>query len=236
MPERESGTAFKDIAASYDAWYESPEGRYVDAQENELFLRLVKPEKGQTILELGCGTGHNLLFFQRLGLEVAGLEPSGEMLSIARTRCSAGANLCPGDACAVDYPDNAFDIVAIITALEFMNDPEAALKEAFRTSKKVVYLGLLNSASLIGIGRRIGSIFRKSIYSKAHFYSIGEIKRMVAKIEPQAEVTWGSILLFPWGWHHLLGNLDKKLSFIPNPYGAFLGVRLIKPEKEIKNS
>jgi ubiquinone/menaquinone biosynthesis C-methylase UbiE len=230
MPTQSTGTGFKDIAASYDRWYESPEGKYIDAQENELFLRLVKPEKGQTILELGCGTGHNILFFQRLGLKVAGIEPAEAMLGIATARCGAEANLCPGDACALTFPDNSFDIVAIITALEFMPDPEGALKEAFRTSKRVIYLGILNSLSIIGVSRQIKAIFKKSIYREARFYSIGDIKRMVDKVEPGAQIEWGSALFFPWGWHHLFGWLDRRLSFHRNPFGGVLGIKLTKPE------
>jgi len=230
MPTQSTGTGFMDIASSYDRWYESPEGKYIDAQENELFLRLVKPRKGQTILELGCGTGHNILFFQWLGLQVAGIEPAEAMLGIATARCGAEANLCPGDACALTFPDNSFDIVAIITALEFMPEPEGALKEAFRTSKKVVYLGILNSLSIIGISRRIKAIFKKSIYREARFYSIRDIKRMVRKIEPRAQIEWGSALFFPWGWHHLFGGLDSRLSFHRNPFGGFLGIRLTKPD------
>ncbi len=229
MPAQNSGTGFENIAASYDRWYESPEGKYIDAQENELFLRLIKPEKGQTIFEVGCGTGHNIAFFQRLGLKVVGIEPSAAMLSIATARCGTDANLCPGDACQLAFPDNSFDIVAIITALEFMPDPEGALKEAFRVSPKTVYLGILNSLSIIGISRRIKATFRKSIYREAHFYSIWEIERMVRKIAPGARVDWGSALFFPWGWHHLFGELDKKLSFHHNPFGGFLGIRLTKP-------
>jgi ubiquinone/menaquinone biosynthesis C-methylase UbiE len=228
MPTQESG--FEKIAASYDRWYESPEGRYIDAQENELFLRLVEPQKGQTVLEVGCGTGHNVLFFQKLGLKVAGVEPSEGMLGIALARCGE-ANLCSGDACGLAYPDNSFDIVAIITALEFMPDPEGALREAFRTSKGVVYLGILNGVSIIGISRRVESFFHKSIYRDARFYSIWDIKRMVRKVAPGAAVEWGSALFFPWGWHHIFGGLDQKLSFHQNPFGGFLGIKLTRPEK-----
>ena len=231
MPPQELGTGFEKIASSYDRWYESPEGKYVDTQENELFLRLMKPQKGQTILEVGCGTGHNILFFQRLGLRVAGLEPAGAMLGIATARCGTDANLCPGDACALTFPDNSFDIVAIITALEFMRDPEGALREAFRTSKETIYLGVLNSISIIGVSRRVRAVFKKSIYREAHFYSIWDIKRMVRKVAPGASIEWGSALFFPWGWHHIFGRLDRRLSFHQNPFGAFLGIKLTKPIK-----
>lgn len=95
MSSLQSGQSFENIAANYDRWYESPEGKYIDAQENELFLRLIKPEKGQTIFEIGCGTGHNIAFFQRLGLKVVGIEPSAAMLNIATARCGTDANLPP---------------------------------------------------------------------------------------------------------------------------------------------
>jgi ubiquinone/menaquinone biosynthesis C-methylase UbiE len=230
MATQNTSSGFEKEAAVYDRWYESPEGKYIDTQENELFLRLVRPQKGQTILELGCGTGHNILLFQRLGLKTAGIEPAEAMLGIATARCGPEANLCPGDACALAYPDSSFDIVAIITALEFMSDPEGALKEAFRTSKSVIYLGILNSVSIIGISRRIKAIFKKSIYSEARFYSIRDIRRMVKKIAPGAKIEWASALFFPWGWHHLFGWLDRRLSFHTNPFGGFLGIRFTKPE------
>lgn len=230
MPPQETGMSFENVASSYDRWYHSPEGKYIDAQENELFLRLVRPEKGQSILEVGCGTGHNVVFFQRLGLKVAGVEPSAAMLNIATARCGGGVDLCPGDAGALIFPDNSFDIVAIITALEFMPDPDGALKEAFRTSRKTVYLGILNSVSIIGISRRIKSLFRKSIYREAHFYSIWDIKRMVRNAAPGVSIEWGSALFFPWGWHHLFGGLDRALSFHRNLFGAFLGIKLTKSD------
>ncbi len=230
MPTQPKDTQFTEIAASYDRWYESPEGKYIDRQENELFLRLVKPRKGQSILELGCGTGHNILFFQQLGLKVAGIEPTEAMLNVALSRCGAEANLCPGDACQLTFPDNSFDIVAVITALEFMPDPEMALREAIRTSKKTVYLGILNGISIIGISRKIGALFRKSIFREARFYSIWDIRRMVKRVAPGAKIEWGSALFFPWGWHHVFGELDESMSFKHNPFGAFLGIRIDKPE------
>ncbi len=219
---------FSAISERYDRWYESPEGRYIDNQENQLFLKLVGPEPGESLLEVGCGTGHNVLFFQKLGLNVSGIEPSGGMLDIAVKRCQ-GANLCPGEACSLAFPDNSFDIVAIITALEFMADPQGALKEAFRTSRKIVYLGILNQLSIIGISRRIkASLFHKSIYTGARFYNIWQIKSMVRKAAPGAKIEWASALFFPYGWHRYFGWLDRALSFRRNPFGGFLGITVTR--------
>ena len=110
-----------------------------------------------------------------------------------------------------------------------MPDPEGALREAFRTSKETIYLGVLNRISIIGVSRRIRSVFKNSIYREAHFYSIWEIKGMIKKAAPNASIEWGSALFFPWGWHHIFGWLDKKLSFHRDPFGGFLGIKITKP-------
>ncbi len=221
--------SFESVADKYDQWYESPEGRYMDAEENRLFMMLVRPRPGQTIAELGCGTGHNIRFFQKIGLRTAGIEPSPAMLAVATAKCGPEANLCAGDACALTYQDSEFDIVAIITALEFMPDPEGALREALRVSRGVVFLGVLNRLSIMGVSRKIQSLFRKNIYSEARFLSIGDIRRMVKKVAPEVEIEWASALCLPFGWHHVFQGLDHFLGGRKNPFGGYLGVRLTKP-------
>ncbi|MFH1638960.1 MAG: class I SAM-dependent methyltransferase [Chloroflexota bacterium] len=223
--------SFESVASRYDRWYLSPEGRYMDAAESELFLKLVEPSAGQKLLEVGCGTGHNIVFFQGLDLEVTGLEPSPSMLEIATGKCGQEAMLCSGDASRLGFADNSFDIVAIITALEFMADPAAALAEAFRVSRRVVYLGILNKISILGISRRFGSwLSHKSIYCRARFYTIREIEKIVKETAPGASLRWESALFFPWGWHSCFQRVDRLLSFRENPFGAFLGVCITKPE------
>ncbi len=222
--------SFENIAAGYDRWYQSPEGKYVDEQEKQLFLRLVQPQSGQSLLEIGCGTGHNVTFFESLGLRVNGIDSCEPMLEIASGRCADGTVLCPGEACQLAFSDNSFDITAMITSLEFITTPKTALEEALRVSRDRVYLGILNRLSLIGISRRVKSrLNKKSIYRQAHFYSIWEIEHLVRGISPAIQFDWESALFFPWGWHHYLRWMDKHLSLRKNPFGAFLGVVLTKP-------
>lgn len=222
---------FENLSARYDRWYQSPEGRYLDETEKKLFLKLVKPQQRQNILELGCGTGHNVEFFCSLGLAVSGIEPCAPMLEIAQRNCSPGANLCSADASRLCFEDRSFDIVAIITALEFMPQPMAALREAFRVSRGKVYLGILNKLSIIGINRRVKAwLTDDSIYRNAKFYTIWEIENMVRQIEPQADIQWQSAMFFPFGWHRRLASVDQALSFGQNPFGAFLAISCSKPE------
>jgi len=213
-----------DVAAKYDDWYRRPEGRYADALERELFLRLVQPRKGQSLLEVGCGTGHNLEFFRGLGLEVAGIDPSEHMLEIAGKKLQAGATLCLGQAEELNFEDGSFDIVTLITALEFCSDPAEALKEAARVAREKVYLGVLNKASLLAMVRRVKGRFRESVYNQAKFYTIWGIERMVKRELGNVPLAWGSVLLFPLGWHRYCHRADRLLCFRRNPFGAFLGL------------
>jgi len=216
------------VAAKYDKWYQGSAGQYADALEKELFLRLVQPQKGQSLLEVGCGTGHNLEFFTELELDVTGIDSSEPMLQTAARRLGSGARLFPGQANELRFADSSFDIVALITILEFLSDPAGALKEATRVSRKKVYIGVLNKTSALGITRRVEGKFRKSIYNQAKFYTIWEIEKMVKGVLDKVSLTWESVLFFPLGWHRYCHRADRFLSFQRNPFGAFLGICITK--------
>ena len=217
-----------DVASKYDEWYQRAEGKYADALEKELFLRLVQPQGGQSLLEVGCGTGHNLEFFKELGLDVTGIDPSEPMLQIATGKLGSGVRLSLGEANRLEFNDNSFAIVALITPLEFIPDPAGALKEAARVCREKIYVGALNKVSILGIARRVEGRFRKSIYNRARFYTIWEIEGMVKGALDSTSLTWESILCFPLGWHRYCYRIDRALSFHRNPFGAFLGICITK--------
>ncbi len=215
-------------AAKYDQWYLNPEGQYADAQEKELFLRLVQPQREQSLLDIGCGTGHNLEFFMELGLDVTGIDCSEPMLQIAARKLGAKARLYPGQANELRLADNSFDIVTLVNVLEFLSDPAGVLKEAVRVSREKVYIGVLNKASIMGVVRRIEGRFRKSIYNQARFYTIWEIEGMIRRVSGKGSLTWESVLFFPLRWHRRCHRIDRLLSFQRNPFGAFLGIYITK--------
>jgi ubiquinone/menaquinone biosynthesis C-methylase UbiE len=66
------------------------------------------------ILEIGCGTGGNLLQFIHLGFlpeNLIGNELIDERVKVAATKLPTGVNLYPGDACNISFPENYVDIV-----------------------------------------------------------------------------------------------------------------------------
>lgn len=97
---------------------------------------------GATALELGCGGGQNSVFLAaRRGLRCTALDVSAEQLSRARARAAAaGAEveflLSPieGFPAAVG-PDRRFDLVHSSHALEFVEDPAAAVRAMAAAAK-----------------------------------------------------------------------------------------------------
>lgn len=43
--------------AEYDAWYDTDSGRWIGDIEYRLMTELLKPEAGESILDVGCGSG-----------------------------------------------------------------------------------------------------------------------------------------------------------------------------------
>jgi ubiquinone/menaquinone biosynthesis C-methylase UbiE len=208
-------TAFgEDIAAHYEAWYESPEGWRADALEKASLCRLLESFPGaQSVLEVGSGTGHFARWFGQQGLAAAGLDLSAAMLTQARAL--AGTPLVRGDACRLPFADGSFDLVAFVTTLEFLERPREALVEALRVARQGLLLGVLNRQSLLGLRRRLAGLLRPTVYDAAHFYSVGELGRLLRSVaSEETTITWHTTL-FPRGWPWPRSAL---------PWGGYIGM------------
>ena len=86
------------LARLYEEWTRSPEGILIDELSNELIMRILRPKKGESVLDIGCGTGNHLLFFHKLGLDITGIDASPYMLDIAKSRLGNKASLKLGRA------------------------------------------------------------------------------------------------------------------------------------------
>ena len=71
---------FDDWPERYDRWFETPVGKAVLKYETELILELLRPGRGERILDAGSGTGIFTREFLARGAEVVGLDISLAML------------------------------------------------------------------------------------------------------------------------------------------------------------
>jgi SAM-dependent methyltransferase len=92
---------------------------------NDIILREVAPPGSARILEIGCGTGHNLDMLGAFG-KVDALEIDDAAASLAAKRL--GRPVPPGALPALDgVPDGGYDLVALLDVLEHVADDRAAL-------------------------------------------------------------------------------------------------------------
>jgi SAM-dependent methyltransferase len=86
---------------------------------------------GTRVLDVGCGTGEFLAFAAGLGAVVSGVDPAPGMVALARTRVP-GASIEVAGFEDLTAPALPFDVVTAFNALQFADDPEAALRLAAR--------------------------------------------------------------------------------------------------------
>jgi len=97
-------------------------------------LKVVKPESGQTILDLAAGTGSSSVVFAKEGVKVIASDFSEGMLAVGRKR-HPELEFVYADATKLPFKDASFDAVTISFGLRNVNEPKTALKEMLRVLK-----------------------------------------------------------------------------------------------------
>lgn len=89
------------------------------------------------VLEVGCGAGLMAADLFRRGFVVDCIDPSAEMVELARARAatldaSDRIRVCEGDAHAVPFASDSRDLVVALGVLPFLHSPAVALREVAR--------------------------------------------------------------------------------------------------------
>ena len=125
----------------------------IRAAKTDILDRL-QPKRASSALDVGCGYGANVVEMARRlrpGGRAIGVDVSETMITEARRR-TAGIELAVGfrigDALALPFEDDSFDICRIETVLQHLADPRRAVAEMARVIDPVA--GLPRSSSTSG--------------------------------------------------------------------------------------
>lgn len=180
--------------ADYEAWYDTPRGRWIGETEFRLLRRLAALQSEESVLDVGCGTGW---FTRRLaasnGWNVTGLDNDAGRLAYARAH-GHNERYLEGDARALPFAEAEVDVVISVAALCFIDDWRLALGEMVRVARRRVVVGLLNRHSLLWRekGREGGS----GGYRGAHWHAADEVRAALAAL-PLAHVRLRTAVFLP---------------------------------------
>jgi len=178
MSATQSGFDFGPLANEYDRWYQTPAGRAHDRIQKEDVRRLLRSgHAGESLLDVGCGTGHWSGFFTEMGYQVTGVDIAAEMIAVARAAVPAGS-FHIADARKLPVPDGSFDVVACMATLEFIADAAAAVREMVRCVKPGgrLLVGALNRLAPLNQDRLAKA---RQPYASGHLFEPNELRRLL---------------------------------------------------------
>lgn len=99
-----------------------------------------KQGRGKSLLEVGCGVGHyaSVLWHFAPKMSYTGVDFSAEMVRTVRTHYSSPMVAIQAAAEELPFPNESYDVVVLGSVIGCCNDWQAAVREAFRVSRKFV--------------------------------------------------------------------------------------------------
>jgi ubiquinone/menaquinone biosynthesis C-methylase UbiE len=146
----ETKALYDKISKVYDLMSE-----HTEAPVREAGLRMLAPQPGETVLEVGFGTGHALVWLARAvgpAGRVHGIDLSDGMLAVTenllgREALAERVALRTGDATDLPYPAASMDAVFMSFTLELFDTPEIPLvlaqcRRVLKTGGRIVVVGM----------------------------------------------------------------------------------------------
>jgi ubiquinone/menaquinone biosynthesis C-methylase UbiE len=103
-----------------------------DTSREALYKELGEKIQNKKLLDLGCGFGYDLKYYENLGYEVYGIDASETMIELAENK----KNLFVKSMEKTDFENDFFDVVISRHTLHYAEDIEPVFKEVNRILKK----------------------------------------------------------------------------------------------------
>jgi len=121
-------------------WYDALVGDHGSDYQKDIIMpgatRLMHLKKGHRVLDLACGQGVFSRYLLAKGVKVEGLDTSGELIRLARTRSKPAIRFHLADARKPDtFEESHFDAVACLLAVQNMEAIESTFQNVARWLK-----------------------------------------------------------------------------------------------------
>jgi SAM-dependent methyltransferase len=138
-------------ASNWTRFARSPGHDYAYELVNKPALISLLPAPGHRTLDVGCGEGRVSRLLRQLGHQVVGVDASPAMAGAALSH-PAGVPAVVGDAAALPFGGETFDLVVAHLSLQDVDDMPGAIAEAARvlTSSGRLYLAITHPVSTAG--------------------------------------------------------------------------------------
>lgn len=108
----------------------------------EPFVEFALAHAGQSVVDLGSGTGAYARRLQEAGKQVSALDSDPSYVAAAR---AAGVDAVEGDVLETGFSDGQFETAILFEVLEHVAEPLAALREALRIVRRNVLVTVPDS-------------------------------------------------------------------------------------------
>ncbi|MBW2984663.1 class I SAM-dependent methyltransferase [Candidatus Woesearchaeota archaeon] len=129
-------TYYDEISQGYEELHGEEQLKKV-----ELIKQYLKPNPEDKLLDVGCGTG---LTTEPWSCKRFGVDPAPKLIARARQKDKIKYKIAPAE--KIPYPDDYFDYVISITAIQNFEDIEKGLSEIKRVGKDKFVLTFLKKS------------------------------------------------------------------------------------------
>jgi len=210
--------------------------KIVNYEIDEL-LRFIDPKDDDVVLDVGCGSGENIILLSKVVKKIIGVDFSEGMVKRAVERIKEhkiqNAECFVRDVTDLQFEDNSFDKVVCVSVLQYLDDKscEKALSELIKVTKKrgYVILHVKNSFSLYSLSNRLLHIIRIGRVLRA----IGVIKKYKSPNDYHRSYFWYRKKIESLG-----GNIERIGSFnlFPKYLPLSIFVPLLRFEIKLRNN